>query len=89
MQGSYFLGIEPVPPDLGVRDLNHQVRLRDKIFINNTFLDDFMVLSSVGTMSVCPLSQARALEEPPSSPLMRVDPHPPDCWYLGAHPRTA
>lgn len=40
-------------------------------------------------MSVCPQSPARALEESPSSPLMRVDPHQPDCWYLGAHPRTA
>ena len=49
VQGYYFLRIEPVPPDLGVWGLNHQGRLRDKIFINNTFLDDFLVLSSVGT----------------------------------------
>ena len=49
VQGSYFLGIEPVPPDLGVRNLNYQGRLRDKIFINNIFLDYFLVLSSVGT----------------------------------------
>lgn len=41
--------------------------------------------------SGCPKSQPRALGELPSSPLMRVDPLPPDCWYLskGAHPRTS
>ena len=66
VQGSFFPGVEPVPPALGVQSLNHQGRLRDAIFINDIFLDYFLVLSSAGTSD--DIFHASVLSAPAQSP---------------------